>query len=290
MRFWQALSHTEPEQIVEVARIAEAVGFHGVVASDHLFYPEKMASAYPYSEDGKPGFAKDTPWLEPGALLAAIGGATRTLWLSHAVMILPLRHPLEVAKSLATVSRIAGGRVALGAGVGWMKEEFDQLGRDFHTRGRRTDEMIEVMRKLWASGGPVEHHGRFFDFDPIWMHPTPSAPIPVWIGGQSEPALRRAARLGDGWIASGCDVSEIEVWTRRLDALRREAGRSQMPFSVLVPLASLPTLEDARRCADLDVDAVLWPLAFQLGNPSSSLDDKRRALEDFADRVIARVG
>jgi probable F420-dependent oxidoreductase len=289
MRFWQALSNTEPDQVVEVARIAESVGFHGVVASDHVFHPDKLTSTYPYSEDGKPGFAPDTDWLDPGALLAAIGAATERIWMSHAVLVLPLRHPLEVAKSLATVSQLAGGRLALGAGVGWMKEEFDQLGKDFHTRGKRADEMIEVMRKVWG-GGPVEHHGEFFDFDPIWMRPTPAEPIPIWIGGQSEAALRRAARLGDGWIASGCGVDELEGWIGRLDRLRREAGRARDPFSVLVPLAEVPDVDAARRCADLGVDVVLWPVAFQIGKLTSPISEKRRALEDFAERVIARVG
>lgn len=288
MRFWQALSHTESDQVVEVARVAESVGFHGVVASDHLFYPHKMASSYPYTEDGKPAFGPETPWLDPTALLAAVAAATKRLWLSHAVFVLPLRHPLEVAKSMASVSQLAGGRTALGVGVGWMKEEFDQLGKDFRTRGKRTDEMIEVMRKVWE-GGDVEHHGQFFDFDPLSMSPTPIEPIPVWIGGQSEPALRRAARVGDGWIASGCSVDEVPEWTGRLDSLRKEAGRADVPFSTLVPLKEIPNADDARRCGDLGVDVVLWPLAFQIGKPASTIEEKRNALEDFADRVISRV-
>lgn len=288
MRFWQALSHTEPNQVVEVARIAEEVGFHGVVASEHFFHPEKLTSPYPYSEDGKPAFAPDTPWLDPAALLGAIASATESLWLSHAVYVLPLRHPLEVAKSLASLSQLSKGRVALGAGVGWMKEEFDQLGEDFRTRGLRANEMIEVMRKVWT-GGPVEHHGRFYDFDPIWMHPTPVEPIPIWIGGQSEAALRRAARLGDGWIASGCGVDEIEDWTGRLARLRREAGRLDQPFSTLVPLKDLPDADDCKRCRDLGVDVVLWPISIQIQKPTSPIEEKRRVLEEFGNRVIARV-
>jgi probable F420-dependent oxidoreductase len=204
------------------------------------------------------------------------------------VFVLPMRHPLEVAKSMASVSQLAGGRTALGVGVGWMKEEFDQLGKDFRTRGKRTDEMIEVMRKVWK-GGDVEHHGRFFDFDPLSMSPAPSEPIPIWIGGQSEPALRRAARVGDGWIASGCSVEEVPEWTGRLDALRKEAGRADEPFSTLVPLKEIPDADDAPRCGELGLDVVPWPLAFQIGKPSSTIDEKRDALADFADRVISRV-
>jgi probable F420-dependent oxidoreductase len=182
MQFWQSLSFTEPEHLLELARIAEQAGFTGVLVSDHLFHPQRFEAAYPYTADGLPPFTPETPWPDPFVTIGAMAGATTRLRFSMAIYILPLRHPLEVAKAAATVAVLSGGRFALGCGAGWMKEEFTQLGVDFHTRGRRYDESIEVLRKVWA-GGMVEHHGRFFDFEPLRMEPVPPAPLPIWIGG-----------------------------------------------------------------------------------------------------------
>jgi alkanesulfonate monooxygenase SsuD/methylene tetrahydromethanopterin reductase-like flavin-dependent oxidoreductase (luciferase family) len=162
MKFWQSASFSEPDQLVEIAKLAEEVGFDGVLVSDHLFFPEKLVSKYPYTPDGVPGFTPETPWPDPFALVGAMSSVTRRLRFATMVYILPLRNPLEVAKATATVDVLSGGRFILGVGAGWMKEEFDQLGVDFRTRGARFDESIEVLRKLW--GGMVEHHGRFFDF------------------------------------------------------------------------------------------------------------------------------
>ena len=178
-----------------LARAAEEAGFHGVLLSDHLFFPEKLHSRYPYSPDGKPGFDGDTVFPEVWTSIAAMAAATTRLHFSTLVFVLPLRNPLEVAKTLGTLSLLSGGRVALGCGAGWIREEFEQLGVDFSTRGKRFDEMIAVMRALWR-GGMVEHHGRFFDFGRIQMSPAPRAPVPIYVGGLSDAgaAPRRPAR------------------------------------------------------------------------------------------------
>jgi len=203
LKFWQALSFTEPEQVVDLARVAEETGFDGVFLSDHLFHPVTLASPYPYSEDGSPPFTGDTPFPDCWSALGAVAAVTSRIMLSTAVYILPLRHPLEVAKACATLALLSGGRFALGVGTGWMREEFDQLGIDFKSRGRRMDEMIEVMRELWK-GGEVEWHGEFFDFAPLRSSPeTPGGAIPVYTGGRSRGALQRAARLADGYMGAG---------------------------------------------------------------------------------------
>jgi len=250
MKFWQALSFTEPEEFVPLARAAEAAGFHGVLLSDHLFFPGKLRSRYPYSPDGKPGFDGATPFAEVWTSIAAMASATTQLHFSTLVFVLPLRNPLEVAKTLGTLSRLSGGRVALGCGAGWIQEEFAQLGVDFATRGKRFDEMIDVLRALWR-GGMVEHHGSRFDFDPLQMSPAPAAAIPIYIGGLSAPALRRAARLGDGWMGTGQDPAEVPALLRRLRALRAEAGRASEPFETVVPLATPPDATLAQKCDSL---------------------------------------
>lgn len=288
MKFWQSLSFTEPDQLVDLARICEELGFEGVVLSDHLFFPEQVDSAYPYSPDGAPAFTPDTPFPDPMVTAAALASATDRLRIALLVYILPLRHPFEVAKAAATVALLSGNRFALGAGAGWMKEEFDALGVDFHTRGKRFNEMIEVLRLLWR-GGMQEHHGRFFDFAPMQMSPAPSAPVPIYIGGKSKAALRRAAGLGDGWVGAGESAEEAAAILDELRALRAESSRGGQPFEAIVPLTGAP---DAALLRDLEArgmtGVVNFPLLYTLG-PGSSVADKRAALEQYAENVIRGI-
>lgn len=288
MRFWQSLSFTETEQVVPLARHAEELGFEGVLVSDHLFHPETLTSKYPYSDDGAPPFDAATEWPEAWSLIGAIGSVTERLRLTTGIYILPLRHPLVVAKASATLSILTRGRFALGVGVGWVREEYDQLGEDFHTRGRRCDEMIEIIRKVQADG-PVAHHGRFYDFEPLHMSPLPSEPAPIYVGGVSSAALRRAGRLGDGWIGSGHPVDQVASVLAEIDRHRREAGRAEMPFESIVPVTDLPDAGTCQRLEEAGATSMLcYPLSFALG-PGSSLDGKRSALERFANDVIAKL-
>jgi len=285
MKFWQSLSFTEPEQLVDLARICEELGFEGVVLSDHLFFPQRVDSAYPYSADGAPAFGPDTPFPDPMVTAAVLAAATERLRFALLVYILPLRHPFEVAKAAATVALLSGNRFALGAGAGWMKEEFDALGVDFHSRGKRFNETIEVLRLLWR-GGMQEYHGRFFDFAPMQMSPPPSTPVPIYIGGKSKAALRRAANLGDGWVGAGESAEEAAAILGELRALRADGPRRDQPFEAIVPLTCAP---DAALLRDLETRGmtglVNFPLLYTLG-PGTTLEDKRAALEQYAEKVI----
>jgi probable F420-dependent oxidoreductase len=288
VRFWQVVSFTEPEQLCDIARGAEEAGFDGVLLSDHLFFPGRLASRYPYSPDGKPGFDGATPFPDPWTAIAAMAAVTTQLRFGTMVYILPLRHPLEVAKTVGTAAVLSDGRVVLGCGAGWIREEFDALGVDFATRGRRFDEMIEVLRTVWG-GGMVEHHGRVFDCGPLQMSPAPRAPVPIWIGGTSDAALRRAARLGDGWIGTGHVPDELPQLLGRLRAQREKAGRGRTPFETLVPLAVPPDPDLLRRLeAEHGVTATTaWPFTYTIG-PSSTAAQKRDAMRRYGDTVIAR--
>ena len=284
MKFWQALSFTETEQLVALAPICEEVGFHGVFVSDHLAYPEKLVSRYPYTPEGTPPFGPETEWPEPFAAIAAMAAVTSRLRFNTAVYIAPLRHPLVVAKAVSTAAVLSGGRVALGAGVGWIREEYDQLGVRFEDRGRRLDEMIEVLRKLWA-GGMVEHHGEHYAFDRLQMSPAPPGPIPIYIGGASEPALRRAAR-NDGWLGTGDDPADVPALVERLRRQRREAGLPEAGFDIVVALTSAPDRDVFRRMQDAGVTGIVsYPLLYTLG-PGSTLAAKRAALERYAENFI----
>jgi probable F420-dependent oxidoreductase len=289
MKFWQVVSFTEPEQLVDVARFAEEAGFHGVLLSDHLFFPGRLASRYPYSDDGKPGFDGRTPFPDPWATISAMAAVTTRLHFATMVYILPLRHPVEVAKTVGTAQVLSGGRVALGVGAGWIREEFEALGVDFATRGRRLDEMLEVMRALW-SGEMVEHRGEHFDLGPMQMSPAPAAPVPVFVGGVSKVALRRAARLGEGWIGTGQSPDDVPGLLGQLHELRRAAGREADPFETIVPLAVPPDVEQLRRLEGEHgmTSTTAWPFTYVLG-PASSAEEKRVHMLRFGDEVIAKM-
>ena len=211
MKFWQAVSFTEIDQLVEVAKLVEQTGFDGILVSDHLFFPEKLGSKYPYTPDGVPGFTPDTPWPEPFAAVAAMAAVTKRLRFATMVYILPLRNPVEVAKATATLDVLTGGRFILGSGAGWMKEEFDQLGVEFKTRGARFDESIEVLRTLWR-GGMDEHRGRFFDVAAHAAEPR---------AREARPDLRRRREPGR--------LPPRRAAGRRLARRRQRPGRSLAP-------------------------------------------------------------
>jgi probable F420-dependent oxidoreductase len=286
VKFWQALSFTETDQLVPLARTCEEAGFHGVFLSDHVFVPGRLGSRYPYSPDGSPPFTPATEHPETWAAICAMAQAATRLWFSTSVYLPCLRHPLHVAKSLATASVLTGGRVALGVGVGWVREEFEVLGKDFSTRGARIEEEIEVMRTVWR-GGLVEHHGRFYDFPPLAMEPHPVAPIPIWIGGRSPRAMRRAVRY-DGWLGSGDTAESASAVLAELRALREEAGLGSRPFEAIVAVAGEPDPAlHHRLAAEGATGFVSYPPGYLLG-PGCSLDAKRRAIEAWAAKAMAR--
>jgi probable F420-dependent oxidoreductase len=285
MKFWQSLAFTEPEQLVETAKICEEVGLEGAFVSDHLFYPGSFEKSYPYNETGDPGFTPETPWPQPWVTIGAMAAVTSRLRFSTLIYILPLRDPLEVAKATGSLAVLSGGRFALGVGAGWMHEEFDILGVDFRTRGKRLDESIDVCRKLWT-GDLVEHHGEFFDFPPLQMAPAPAKSVPIYVGGISDLALRRAGRLGDGWLGSGQTPEEAITMLGKIREHRKAAGRENGDFEAVVPLVTAPDLDAFKRIEDAGGTAtVSYPFTYSLG-PTSTLDQKRAYLEGFANNVI----
>jgi probable F420-dependent oxidoreductase len=289
LKFWQVASFAEPDQLLDIARGAEDAGFHGLLLSDHLFFPGELKSKYPYSEDGKPMFDGTMPFPDPFTTIAAMAAVTTRLRFGTLVYILPLRHPLEVAKSVGTAAVLSNDRVMLGCGAGWIREEYDALGVDFATRGKRYDEMIDVLRKAWT-GNMVEHRSAHFDLGSFQMNPAPRAQVPIWIGGVGEPALRRAATRGDGWIGNGQSPDDALVSLTRLRALRKQAGREAQAFDALVPLTTPPDADTFQRLGDAGMTATsAWPFLYVLG-PTSTIQQKRDAMLRFGDQVIAKLG
>ena len=281
MKFWQMLSWVEVDQLVPLAQFAEELGFEGVMNSDHAIYPEEVKAVYPYAPNGKALMSPDWPYPDCWVTIAAMAAVTRRIKFSTSVYVLPLRNVFEVAKATGTLAIMSDNRFILGAGLGWMKDEFDIYEVPFETRARRTDEMIAVMRKLWA-GGMVEHHGEFYEFPRVQIAPEPDKTVPVFLGGASPAAFRRVARLGDGWIGAGNTPDEVPGVLAELQRLREEAGRAHLPFETVIGLNTPPDLDTFKRLHDLGMTAgVSFPFYFALGL-RSSLDDKKRMMEQFA--------
>ena len=205
------------------------------------------------------------------------------------VYILPLRHPLEVAKTVGNVALFSGGRISLGVGAGWIKEEFDALGVPFAKRGKRMNEMIDVMRKCW-SGEMIEHRGEVFELGPLQMSPAPAAPPPILVGGISKIALKRAATRGDGWLGTGQTPDEAAQFCDALAALRQEAGRADAPFETIIPLVTPPEVDTLKRLeAEHGMTAsTAYPFTYTVG-PGSTVAQKRDAMMRFGDQVIAKL-
>jgi len=286
MKFWQMLTWMEPEQMVDVARFAEEVGFEGVMLGDHGVFPRDVKSVYPYSADGKPPMAPDSWYPDCWVSIAAMAAVTQRLKFSVSVYVLPLRNPFEVARATGSLDIFSKGRFILGIGAGWMKDEFDIYGIDFHTRGKRMDEMVTILRKFWQ-GGMVEHRGEFFNFEPLEISPAPGRPVPIFTGGSNPVALKRAAYRGDGWIGAGNTPDEVPAILAELTRLRREAGREQLPFETVIGLKTPPDVDTFKRLEQQGMTAgVSYPFMFSLGSRTSTLDQKKRAMEQFAEQII----
>jgi probable F420-dependent oxidoreductase len=284
VEFWQAISFAETDQLIDIAKIAEEVGFAGLGISEHLVTPAKITSKYPYTEDGTISWDPNLPRPEPWALASVLASHTQRLKFVTSVYVLPMHDLFSAAKAVSTAAYLSGNRVILGAGAGWMADEFELTGQDFHTRGRRMDEMLTVLAKLFA-GGMVDHHGDFFDFPPVQMSPVPSEPVPVYIGGDSAPALRRAARH-DGWVGSGpYQPDDVLALLQQVNHFRHVAGTDDRHFGVIVGLAGPPDLDTFKRLGDAGVTGIAnIPWYYQ--TPTSSIAFKRETLERFAEQFI----
>ncbi|WP_067813100.1 TIGR03619 family F420-dependent LLM class oxidoreductase [Actinomadura kijaniata] len=294
MRFWLGAAFVPTGEFVPLARAADRLGYDTVAVSDHIFYSDYQAS-YPYSDTGAPPYKPDTHWPDPWVTIGAMAASTERVRFATNVYVAPARDLFTVAKAVSTAAALSGDRVTFGVGVGWCEDEFRQTGQDFRTRGRRLDEMIPALRALWR-GGLVEHHGEHYDFPPLSIAPVPARPIPVYIGGDSDAALRRAARVGDGWIGNRVyPEDELEALLRRLSGFLAEHGRTLADLDVVAPIAAMPSADLYRRWADRGVTATMaapWWLATSAEKERHghrTLPLKLATMERFADEVIAKM-
>jgi len=282
MKYWQAVAMLDMKELPALAQHAEELGFEGIILSEHLVTFQQQYEEYAYSKNSMIRWYPETHWPDPWVQIAALSQTTSTLKFLTGVYVLPMHDPFSAAKAIGTAANLCDGRLTLGIGIGWQKTEFDLVGQVFTNRGRRTDEMIEIMKKLW-SGEVVSHEGRYYDFPPLQMSPAVEQPVPVMVGGFSDAALQRAAR-NDGWIGGQHELSELEVMVPKLLALRHEQdSTASQPFEVAAGLYQ-PTRENIARCRELGVTQ-LYREAFCDENGMASkmtLTEKLKDMDAFA--------
>lgn len=242
-------SMAAPSFMTEIAEQADRLGYDSVQVSDHVVIPATIGPRYPYSASGVPRWQPDTDYYEPIGLLGYLAGRTRTIRLGTSVLVLPYRHPVVTAKQLGTIDALSAGRVFIGIGAGWMEEEFRILGSPpYEERGAITDEYIRVFRALWREELP-EFSGKYVNFPPLGARPRPvqAGGIPIIVGGNTKPAIRRAARIGDGWMPLGLAPGELITGLQYLRAQMHEAGRSLSGFVISLGLNLRMTRGPAER-------------------------------------------
>lgn len=288
MRFSYAESMTDPSFYAPLARAAEEAGYDSMVVPDSICYPLHASSRYPFTPDGSREFLEDKPFIEPFSLIPALGAVTTRLRFVTFVVKLPVRSPVLVAKQATSTAVLTGNRLVLGVGTSPWREDYEVLGVPWADRGRRMDEELAIIRGL-SAGGYFEYHGQIFDFAPVKIAPVPSEPIPILIGGHSDAALRRAARVGDGWLHGGGD--DLPGLLARLGEFRRREGTAGRPFEVHAISAGAYHPDGVRRLEEQGVtDAIVgfrWP--YQAGPDREPLAEKLAKLRGFAEDVIAKV-
>ena len=297
-----------PQALRALAQRAEELGFDSAWVSDHIILPRQVESFYPYSPDGTPAFSPDQPYYDPLSTLNFLAGCTHRLRLGTHVLIIPYRSPVLAAKMIATLDTLSEGRVTLGVGVGWMAEEFQALGLDtFAERGAVTDEYLRLFKELWTADNP-EFHGRYGQVSGAGFLPKPvqKPHPPLWIGGHTGPALRRAAALGDGWMPIGLRppaVLEPEELAGKIAQLRRLTVRAGRPEDAVVPCFSTDVVFDRQPgpqrplmrglpeqiAADLRQYQDIGVRNFIIGFRVDSANAQQEAMEQFSREVMPLI-
>ncbi|MEO8601365.1 MAG: TIGR03619 family F420-dependent LLM class oxidoreductase [bacterium] len=270
-----------PEQMAAVAVRAEALGFESAWVAEHLVFPVQIHSRYPYAKEGVPPVNPATPLLDPLLLLMQIAARTTHLRLGTNVYILPLRHPIAVARMVTTLDVLSAGRVSFGIGLGWMEEEFRAVGIDFATRAGRTREAVRVLRALWTEDAPA-FSGKHFAFDSVKFEPKPvqRPHPPIIVGGESAAALKRAAEIGDGWYGVGHTPATAAVQVAHLRAGLVAAGRAALPFEMIVSHGGGElSRDDVARYAEAGIDRVV-------SLPWRRAREAEEGLQRLAERVL----
>jgi probable F420-dependent oxidoreductase len=273
---------SDPRLFTHLVREAERTGFESLWTVEHVVIPQDYKSPYPYSPKGKIPGPEEVPIQDPLLPLAYAAAITKTIKLATGILILPQRHPLYVAKEVATLDVMSGGRVVLGIGSGWLKEEFDALGLDFRQRGRRTDEAIQAMRALWNEPSAT-FHGKHFDFTNAKSFPKPvqKGGVPIVVGGHSPAAAKRAGRFGDGFFPAIADPAKLKELIALMSSEAHDAGRD--PSKIELSCMGAANADMIKRVQDVGVTRVV------VAPPGYDPEKLTRGLEAIQNEIIAKL-
>ena len=287
MKFVVSAAFQPPEHLIPIAQAADEAGYEAIASSDHAVYPETLDTPYPYTEDGVRRYDETSQFPDPWVLAGAMSSVTKRIRFTSNVYVLPMRNPLMAAKQVATAAAMSNDRVTLTIGVGWSNLEFGLVGQEFKRRGARCDEMIEVLRKCW-SGEWVEHQGEFYQFDRLKLTPPiPKKHVPIWVGGISDFALRRAAR-NEGWLSDLQTTDEILECIQKVRGYRKELGKSE-DCDVMASASDAAGIDGYKRLGDGGVNHILtMPWVFYHGM-TDDLDQKIDGTKRFAEDVIEKM-
>lgn len=270
------------EFAIAFAQIAERYGFESIWVVEHVVMAVDYVSVYPYDPSGRSPFTADVPQPDPLIWLSYIAAATQRIRLATGILNLPQRNPLILAKEVASLDRLSGGRLELGIGIGWVREEAAAVGTSFDNRGRRTDEYIEVMRTLWRE--PVaSFKGEFVNFERVVSQPKPvqADGVPIVVGGHSKAAARRAGRLGNGFYPLGVSVAKLAALRDTMAESARQCGRD--PSAIAITCLGNPDLQSAEFYAGVGVDRIV------IAAKHRNLEELRRWCGKFSDDVMGRI-
>lgn len=278
MKFYVSLAFLDTAEVVEIAKAADDLGYEGLGFPDHVVNLETLETPYPYTKDGSRRWEAFTDWPDPWVLIGGLALVTSRARFVTTVYLPAMRDPYSAAKAIGTAAVLAGGRLELGIGVGWCEEEFSLMGQQFARRGKRTDEMLELMKDLWKPGW-TQFDGEFYQTPKLEMEPTPP-PIPIYVGGLSDIALRRAARH-DGWIGDLITTEKALERVGKLRELRAEKGSTMDGFEVLTPLTDAFTPEHYDRAEAGGITGIItMPWMFYAG-PRATLAEKIDGMKRF---------
>ena len=291
MKFCFAESMVDPSMYLPLVKAAEDAGFEFFYIPDSIMYPAESDTQYPYNGTGDREFLAEVPFIEPFSLIPAMGAVTERIKFATFVVKLPIREPVLVAKQASSVAVMTNNRFTFGVGLSPWPEDFTVTNTDWKTRGKRMDEMIEIIRGLTQTAVPdfFEYHGKHYDVPKIRLNPIPTEPLPIHIGGTSEPALKRAARCGDGWMYAGMEAEEMHRCIGRVKELLKEYGREHEPFEIHAPPIGAKGLDDFKRLEELGVTHCTLGTRNAYEKNEQTLEQKLSMIKGMGDSLVSKL-
>lgn len=290
MRFAYHACMCPSDQYLELAKKTEELNFDGFTLPDSVCYPKIADTKYPYNADGSRNFLEGTPFLEPFSLIPAMAAVTEKIRFTTSVMKLPIRNPVLTAKSVTSVGVLTNNRFAFGVGLSPWIEDFEICGERWEGRGPRMSEMIKIIRGL-STGEYFGFEGKYYNIPEAKLCPVPTEPVPILIGGHASPALKRAARIGDGWIHAGGDYNSLKPLIEELNGYRKEFGTDKKPFEIHAITADAYSVDGVKKLEDIGVTECIIGFRDAYGGQpdTKSVEQKTVEMQWFADNIIAKV-